>query len=131
MKLKKIIVTAHDYEILKTLCQQTGGSSKLLEELERATIRKSNISDDVVRLNSTLEFKDERTGKVREVKLVLPALADIQKSRISILSPIGTALLGYSVNDVVDWEVPAGKTKLHIISVKQEEQEAEKEKASI
>lgn len=126
MKLKKIIVTAHDYEILKTLCQQTGGSSKLLEELERATIKKS-ISDDVVRLNSTLEFKDERTGKVREVQLVLPALADIQKSRISILSPIGTALLGYSVNDVVDWEVPAGKTKLHIISVKQEQ---ETEKAS-
>jgi len=124
MKLKKIIVTAHDYEILKTLCQQTGGSSKLLEELERATIKKS-ISDDVVRLNSTLEFKDERTGKVREVQLVLPALADIQKSRISILSPIGTALLGYSINDVVDWEVPAGKTKLHIISVKQE-QETEK-----
>ncbi|MET6996646.1 GreA/GreB family elongation factor [Chitinophaga defluvii] len=124
MKLKKINVTAHDYEILKTLCQQTGGSSKLLEELERATIKKS-ISDDVVRLNSTLEFKDERTGKVREVQLVLPALADIQKSRISILSPIGTALLGYSINDVVDWEVPAGKTKLHIISVKQE-QETEK-----
>lgn len=126
MKLKKIIVTAHDYEILKTLCQQTGGSSKLLEELERATIKKS-ISDDVVRLNSTLEFKDERTGKVRQVQLVLPALADIQKSRISILSPIGTALIGYSVNDVVDWEVPAGKTKLHIISVKQEQ---ETEKAS-
>ncbi len=124
MKLKKIIVTAHDYEILKTLCQQTGGSSKLLEELERATVKKS-ISDDVVRLNSTLEFKDERTGKVRQVQLVLPALADIQKSRISILSPIGTALLGYSINDVVDWEVPAGKTKLHIISVKQE-QETEK-----
>ncbi|CAL1519226.1 GreA/GreB family elongation factor [Chitinophaga sp. MM2321] len=117
MKKKQIIVSQHDYDILKTLCYHAPGTDKLREELERALIRKTKIPEDVVRVNSLLQFKDERSGAVREVQLVLPAASNLQLGKLSILSPIGTALLGYSAGDVVDWEVPAGKTQLHILSV--------------
>ncbi|MCW3464699.1 nucleoside diphosphate kinase regulator [Chitinophaga nivalis] len=117
MKKKHIIVSQHDYDILKTLCYQTAGTDKLKEELNKAVIRKTKVPEDVVQVNSTLEFKDERSGAVRQVQLVLPAASNIQQGKLSILSPIGTALLGYSTGDTIDWEVPAGKTQLHILRV--------------
>ncbi len=117
MKKKQIIVSLHDYEILKTLCYHAPGTDKLREELERATVRKGKVPADVVQVNSTLQFRDERSGAIRQVQLVLPAASNIQLGKLSILSPIGTALLGYSTGDIVDWEVPAGKTQLHILDV--------------
>ncbi|WP_142688595.1 GreA/GreB family elongation factor [Chitinophaga polysaccharea] len=117
MKKKQIIVSQHDYEILKTLCYHAPGTDKLKEELERATIRKGKVPADVVQVNSTLRFRDERSGAIRNVQLVLPAASNLQLGKLSILSPIGTALLGYSTGDVIDWEVPAGKTQLHILDV--------------
>jgi regulator of nucleoside diphosphate kinase len=117
MKKKQIIVSLHDYEILKTLCYHAPGTDKLREELERATVRKGKVPADVVQVNSTLKFRDERSGTIRNVQLVLPAASNLQLGKLSILSPIGTALLGYSTGDVIDWEVPAGKTQLHILDV--------------
>lgn len=117
MKKKQIIVSQHDYEILKTLCYHAPGTDKLREELNRATIRKGKVPADVVQVNSTLRFRDERSGAIRNVQLVLPAASNLQLGKLSILSPIGTALLGYSTGDVIDWEVPAGKTQLHILDV--------------
>jgi len=117
MKRKQIIVSQHDYDILKTLCYHAPGTAKLKEELDRAVIRKTKVPEDVVQVNSTLQFRDERSGAVREVQLVLPAASNIQLGKLSILSPIGTALLGYSTGDTIDWEVPAGKTQLHILRV--------------
>lgn len=117
MKKKQIIVSLHDYEILKTLCYHAPGTDKLREELERATVRKGKVPADVVQVNSTLQFRDERSGAIRQVQLVLPAASNIQLGKLSILSPIGTALLGYSTGDIVDWDVPAGKTQLHILEV--------------
>ncbi|HEY8957499.1 GreA/GreB family elongation factor [Chitinophaga sp.] len=117
MKKKQIIVSQHDYEILKTLCYHAPGTDKLREELDRATIRKGKVPADVVQVNSTLRFRDERSGAIRNVQLVLPAASNLQLGKLSVLSPIGTALLGYSTGDVIDWEVPAGKTQLHILDV--------------
>ncbi|MFX1706454.1 regulator of nucleoside diphosphate kinase [Chitinophaga ginsengisegetis] len=117
MKKKQIIVSLHDYEILKTLCYHAPGTDKLREELDRATVRKGKVPADVVQVNSTLKFRDERSGAIRSVQLVLPAASNLQLGKLSILSPIGTALLGYSTGDVIDWEVPAGKTQLHILDV--------------
>ncbi len=117
MKKKQIIVSQHDYEILKTLCYHAPGTDKLREELDRATVRKGKVPADVVQVNSTLRFRDERSGAIRNVQLVLPAASNLQLGKLSVLSPIGTALLGYSTGDVIDWEVPAGKTQLHILDV--------------
>lgn len=117
MKKKQIIVSLHDYEILKTLCYEAPATDKLKEELERAVVKKGKVPDHVVQVNSTLQFRDERSGTVRSVQLVLPAMSNLQEGKLSILSPIGTALLGYSTGDVIEWEVPAGKTQLHILEV--------------
>ncbi|ASZ12439.1 nucleoside diphosphate kinase regulator [Chitinophaga pendula] len=118
MKQHHIIVSDHDYQILKSICMQVAGSEPLKAELERAVIRKKErMPADVVKLHSKVEFRDERSGRVRQVELVLPGQANIQSGKMSILSPIGTALLGYREGDVVLWEVPAGKTSLQILKV--------------
>lgn len=117
MKNKNIIVSTHDYDILKSICMQTPGSEKLKEELDRAKVSNEEVPANVVQLNSQLQFRDERSGKIRNVQLVLPGSANIQEGKMSILSPIGTALLGYREGDTVPWEVPAGKTQLYILKV--------------
>ena len=118
MKNKNIVVSVHDYDILKSICMQTPGSEKLKEELDRAKVVEADVPANVVQLNSQLQFKDERSGKVRSVQLVLPGAANIQEGKMSILSPIGTALLGLSVGQSIDWPLPNGRTKkLRIVKV--------------
>lgn len=94
MKKKQIIVSLHDYEILKTLCYHAPGTDKLREELERATVRKGKVPADVVQVNSTLQFRDERSGAIRQVQLVLPAASNIQLGKLSILFSHRHCLIG-------------------------------------
>ena len=49
-----------------------------------------------------------------ELTLVYPEDADLAKNKMSVLSPIGTAILGYKAGDIVEWEVPSGITQIHI-----------------
>jgi regulator of nucleoside diphosphate kinase len=65
-------------------------------------------------MNSRLRFVDLDDGDFTEVTLVFPAHADIASGKLSILSPIGTALLGYSEGDKIEWNVPAGKRRIQI-----------------
>lgn len=119
--MKKITITKTDYQRLKKL---TGNPVKgntpehlirLNEELERARkVEPKKIEPDVVTMNSEIEFTDLDTNATRRFKLVYPQFADIKKGHISVLAPIGTALLGYRKGDVVEWEVPSGKKKFVI-----------------
>lgn len=87
----------------------------LEREIDRARILPSaRIPDDVVRLNSRVKLTDLETGEVFEFQIVLPSEVDFEEGRISVLSPIGTGLLGYRVNDVILWDVPGGTRKLKI-----------------
>ncbi|HMS86276.1 MAG TPA: GreA/GreB family elongation factor [Nitrospira sp.] len=70
------------------------------------------IPENVVTMNSQVRLKDMETGDENTYTLAFPSDADIQKHRISILAPIGTAILGYRVGDTVDWVVPAGTRKV-------------------
>ncbi|HEX2395248.1 MAG TPA: nucleoside diphosphate kinase regulator [Bacteroidales bacterium] len=119
--MKKITVTKTDYQHLKKL---TGNPVKgntpehlirLYEELERAKkVESIKVEPDVVTMNTEIEFTDLDTNTTRRLKLVYPQFADIKKGHVSILAPIGTALLGYRKGDVVEWEVPGGKKKFLI-----------------
>ncbi|HUP29416.1 MAG TPA: nucleoside diphosphate kinase regulator [Usitatibacter sp.] len=80
--------------------------SKVHQEAEIVPGRR--ISADVVTLNSTATFRDELTGTEHCVTLVYPADASIAERRISVLSPVGRALLGQSVGSVVSFEQPGG-----------------------
>lgn len=83
-------------------------------ELDRAQgVRPEDIPPDVVTMNSKLRLTDLSAGHERIVTLVYPDQAD-DADRVSILSPLGTALLGYRVGDEIRWEMPAGNLHLRI-----------------
>ena len=91
---------------------------KLQEELDRGkVVPASEIPKEVITMNSRARLVDLDTGETEELTLVFPENADISQARISVLAPIGTAMLGYKVGDVFEWEVPAGKRRLKVESI--------------
>lgn len=92
--------------------------SELAGEVERAVIvEPEQMPPDVVTMNSKVRVRDQETGEESEYTLVFPHAADISKGRISILAPIGTAILGYRAGDVIHWQVPGGTRVIQVISV--------------
>ena len=84
-------------------------SDVLLSELDRARIVPDpRLAEDVIRMGSHVRYTTE-TGEVREVTLVYPAEADISAGRISILTPIGAALIGLSSGQSMDWRARDGR----------------------
>jgi regulator of nucleoside diphosphate kinase len=96
--------------------QENRGEIEDLErELERGTeVESTEVEPDVVTMNSTVRVTDLDTNASHLYTIVFPADADFEKGRISILSPLGTALLGYRAGDVVTWEMPRGTRRLRI-----------------
>jgi regulator of nucleoside diphosphate kinase len=87
-------------------------SAALLSELERADILpETAIPDDVVRIGSTIEFEVD-DGRRLKVQLVLPENADINAGRISVLTPVGAALIGLSPGQSMEWSGNDGKERL-------------------
>jgi len=120
-----IYLTQNDLDRLTDLLEAyavgSGGRrfDKLEEELARAiVVSREQIPNDVVTMNSRVVFEDETTGDRRDVTLVYPRNADISAGKISILAPVGTALLGLRVGQSIDWEVPSGqKRRYRVIDV--------------
>lgn len=87
----------------------------LQRELERGTeVESTEVEPDVVTMNSTVRVTDLDTNASQLYTIVFPSDADFERGRISILSPLGTALLGYRAGDVVTWEMPRGTRRLRI-----------------
>jgi regulator of nucleoside diphosphate kinase len=85
---------------------------QLAAELERAIVVPSDkIPENVVTIGSRVIFVDETTGKKRFVRVVDPANADLARLEISVLEPVGAALLGLPVGGSIDWEFPDGKIR--------------------
>lgn len=88
---------------------------KLRGELDRAQIvLPQEIPSDVITMNSKVVLLDMDSGEKETYTLVYPEHANPAEGKISILAPVGTAMLGYRVGDVFEWEVPAGKRRLKI-----------------
>jgi regulator of nucleoside diphosphate kinase len=126
MSVRKIYITDFDMKRLRQLLEGTKAWSDqdrqymevLEEELDRAIVVSSmKVPPDVVTMNSKLEVKDLNTGKQLVFHLVFPRDADFEQSKVSILAPIGTALLGYRTGDTIDWNVPSGIRRLKIEKV--------------
>ena len=77
-------------------------------------IAQREVPKDVITLNSKVCLTDLGTGEEMSYTLVLPNEADIDQHKISILAPIGTAMLGYSVGDTFEWKVPGGLRRLEV-----------------
>jgi regulator of nucleoside diphosphate kinase len=98
--------------------QQTGYLTALAGEVRRArVVPRSQLPPDVVTMNSTVRLRDLETGEDETYTLVYPHEADIGEDKLSVLAPIGTALLGYRAGDVVEWPVPAGLSRFRIEEV--------------
>ncbi|HPD18445.1 MAG TPA: GreA/GreB family elongation factor [Candidatus Goldiibacteriota bacterium] len=123
---KKIQITNHDYkkllDYLKT-AKIPGGIEfdyiqKLKDEIEKAEIVEAEkIDSDVITMNSIVVVKDIETGEIEKYELVFPELANIDEGKISILAPVGCALLGYRVMDEIELNVPSGIRRIRIEAV--------------
>ena len=124
MRKPKIIVSKADHERLFQLAnglleRKPEIAEELIVELERARVADA-APRDTVQMGSSVEFESD-DGQTRKVTLVYPADADIAEGRISILTPIGTALLGLATGQTIGWVANDGRShKLTVQSVRQE-----------
>jgi regulator of nucleoside diphosphate kinase len=90
----------------------------LQDELDRATVvEPMAIPPQVVTMNSVVRFRDEMTGEDHELTLVYPESGN-QPATVSVLAPIGSALLGLSVGQSIDWQIPGGRaTRLRVLEI--------------
>ncbi|MBO9571075.1 MAG: GreA/GreB family elongation factor [Chitinophagaceae bacterium] len=123
---KQLVLLKDDYSLLvsylngrfnKTAFDRRNAED-LQQELKKAKlVSKEDFPADVVRLNSVVRIKAEDKDDIMEMELVTPERADIKAKRISIMAPIGTALLGFRKGEKVNWHVPAGKKTFTILEV--------------
>lgn len=120
---KQIWITYYDLERLSSLIESSkipGYQKKfylkqLDQELENAkVVSPQDIPRDVITMNSHVRIRDLGSGEKKEYILVFPSDARIEDGKISILSAIGTALIGYRVGDIIEWQVPSGLRRLKI-----------------
>ncbi|MBS1918784.1 MAG: nucleoside diphosphate kinase regulator [Bacteroidetes bacterium] len=121
--MNNLIVNRQDFERIKmciTDAKQinsisTTDAEKLMNELKSATIVEPQaIPSDVVTMNSIVKLSFLNNNKQIQFQIVYPNQANLKENKISIFSPIATALIGYKVKDEIEWIVPAGLTKIRI-----------------
>lgn len=129
MKYERLVIEKKEYVLLKRFMNLSGyykdetlrkSVKKLLEELESAQILDvEDMPKDVIRFNSKITI-DSQNGWQTIFTLVLPNESDVKNNKISILTPMGSAVIGYAEGDTITWEFPSGEQKLTIQKVEQE-----------
>lgn len=135
MDKRTILVTEQDMERLQYLVDSANGIAPkdlehlrmLKEELDRAQIVASDeIPENVITMHSRVRLKDLDSGRESIYVLVFPRDADVAQGRISVLAPIGTAIIGYRAGDVIVWAVPAGQKRFKVQEVLYQPEAAER-----
>ena len=126
MKLKPIIILT-EYKILRELIKRNKDShlakeaSQLSAELDRAiVIQQEELNKKIVRIESEIEFEELKSKRKMKIQLVMPENANLKEGKVSLLAPLGVALIGFSEGDEVNWEMPGGSTQLKILQVSNE-----------
>jgi regulator of nucleoside diphosphate kinase len=127
MKSKRdnVLIIKEEYNLLiQYLAQKKKGlysriaALRLRAELNKAIqLDKKDFPDDVVKINSTVIVKDIDTNRVMTYTIVMPEKADRQHSKVSILSPIGIALLGFRKGIHFTWQYFSARQRLSILEV--------------
>ncbi|MBD3863784.1 MAG: regulator of nucleoside diphosphate kinase [Olleya marilimosa] len=130
MKYGSLILEKKEYVYLKRILNISGYGNdtnvtkslvKLSEELKTAQIvNNDEVPEDIVRFNSIVTIASEN-GWEKELQVVIPMDKNVALNKVSVLAPMGAALLGYSKNDTIDWDFPGGAQKIKIIDVQKEE----------
>lgn len=118
-------LTLNDYTILRDLIKNNTDAriakevNQLSSELNRAIIDKTDkpIAETIVQINSNVEVQDIKTGQKLKIKIVLPHESNVKEGKISVFAPLSVALIGFSKNDEVVWEMPAGVKNIKIVEV--------------
>lgn len=122
-----ITISERDYNSLTDLIDSIDSDNLLpLEaELTRAkVVPLSRLPADTVAMGSKVTFEDLESEKITTVTLVYPKEADVEKMKISVLSPVGSALIGLRVGGTIQWPLPnRGHRRLKVIAVEQHKPE--------
>ena len=122
----QLTITNEDYETLNKYIKgqksiksfDRNNVTLLREELKKATlVKKNELPEDVVRLNSRVKIREGKKDKLIELILVLPEKANIKERKVSIFAPLGTALIGFRRGERIKWNVPAGNKTFTIMEV--------------
>ena len=127
MSDRPIVISEPNARVLRGLLRARNGATHdqvhladLRVELERALVLDpSELSPSVVTMHAAVRVRDLESGRRQELTLVSPHEADVSAGRISVLAPLGTALLGYRMGDVVERVMPGGLRRLLIEEVSQ------------
>jgi regulator of nucleoside diphosphate kinase len=119
-----IYITELDRQRLEKLIELAGERSRrvnrpylarLEEELERAdTVAPEEVTADIITMRSRVRLRDLDTCEEMVYTLVFPTEANFDEGKISVLAPVGTAMLGYRVGSLIEWEVPSGRRRLKV-----------------
>ncbi|RPE00877.1 nucleoside diphosphate kinase regulator [Aureibaculum marinum] len=121
--MSKLIINELDYTRIKRWISDakqhrsinSNDAAKLLEELESAKIVKpEKVPANVVTMNSIVKLSFLNNNNKTQFQIVYPNQANFKEQKVSIFSPIAIALIGYQVNDEIEWVVPSGLTKIRI-----------------
>lgn len=120
-KENSLVIARSDFEKILSVASLARSeiAALLEEELARASVvPDGELPPGVVSMHSEVVFLDVETGRESTVTLVYPPEAKTEEGKISILAPVGSALIGLSVGQAIEWPMPGGRTKtLKVISV--------------
>lgn len=117
----EITITDVDLQRLRPVLDShdTPAAASLEAELERArVVEQRAVPADVVTMNSDVVYEDCESGVRRTVRVVYPRDADASRGWVSVLAPIGAALLGLRVGQVIEWPVPAGTRLVRVVELR-------------
>jgi regulator of nucleoside diphosphate kinase len=119
---RTIYITKADMTRLRSLIESMKSSREDLKtlraELDQAqVVTAEELPEDVISMNSKASLRDLETDELMVYTLVFPAKANIDEGMISVLAPIGTAMLGRKVGDEFAWQIPAGTVRLKVENV--------------
>jgi regulator of nucleoside diphosphate kinase len=119
---RTIYITQLDMNRLRSLIESMKSSREDLKmlgkELDQAkVVPPSEIPPDVITMNSRAEVRDLKDDELMTYTLVFPAKANVDEGLLSVLAPVGTAMLGHRVGDEFEWYVPAGPIHLRVENV--------------
>lgn len=120
-----MLITVNDYQRITGLIEFASLKNKtpeianrLLQELKVAkTVPQDRISDNIVTMNSRALLREINSGREIEITITYPQDADSREQKVSVLSPIGVALLGCREGDVTSWRVPGGVGRFKVEKV--------------
>ena len=115
--MQNVNLVLSDVDFVKLMSMPT--PPELWAELECAiVVPVESMSPGIVTMQSRVRYCDEQTGQIREVEIVFPEEADASRGRVSVLAPVGAALIGLAVGQEIDWAFPdTSSRRLQVLEV--------------